>query len=592
VNIEQYVASTGSLDVGTAAAALNLRTKNVPGQWYTAMSDTINRMQTVELGVARDLVARAQVLQRGAERAALFTGILTAAILIIVLIATFALARSLVLPLRRLREGALDIAAVQLPERVRQLGETPDSATSLDVSPIDVTSADEIGQVARAFDQVHAEAVRLAGNEALLRRSFNAMFISLSRRSQSLIERLVRMIDSLEQNEEDPRRLSNLFTMDHLVTRMRRNSENLLLLAGHEGARKWSEPVPLSDVVRAAISEIEQYNRVALKIQPGVMIPGPAVSDIVHLLAELIENATVYSASDTQVLVSVQTLASGGVLIQVSDSGVGISEARLAEINQRLDDPPAIDESISRHMGLFAVARLAERHGVRVRLRAGNPQGLTALVWLPDSLAERVTGQYGDVPQRLASFQARRTAGQHAAGQHAAGPRSAADGRAVSAQPDAFVPAMQTGAGMSDTARAANPATSDWFRSRQPSTTGAAGGYSSPTEAVPQPGTSWNSVTDGWAGGRQAAQIIANPVRGDRMVAGMPVRVPHANLLPGSAGGGQRVASRPADGWEAQTPAALPQRSPETTRSRLSGFQRGGRRAEGQTSHAGERTDR
>ena len=588
VNIEQYVISTSSLDVGTAAAAaLNIRPKNVPGQWYTAISDTINRMQKVELGVARDLVARAQVLQRGAERAALFTGLLTAAILIIVLIATFALARSLVLPLRRLREGALDIATVQLPERVRQLGETPDSATSLDVAPIDVTSEDEIGQVARAFDQVHAEAVRLAGNEALLRRSFNAMFISLSRRSQSLIERLVRMIDSLEQNEEDPRRLSNLFTMDHLVTRMRRNSENLLLLAGHEGARKWSEPVPLTDVARAAISEIEQYNRVALKIQPGIMIPGPAVSDIAHLLAELIENATVYSASDTQVLVSVHALASGGVLIQVSDSGVGISEARLAELNQRLDDPPAIDESVSRHMGLFAVARLAERHGVRVRLRAGNPQGLTALVWLPDSLAERVTGQYGDVPQRLAAFQAR-----HAPGQHAAGIRSDADSRAVSPQPDAFAHAMRTGAGTSDTARPASPATSDWFRSRQPSATGTAEAYGGPPEAVPQPEAAWNSVTDGWTGGRQAAQIIANPVRGDRMVAGMPVRVPHANLLPGSAGGGQRVASGPADGHQAQAQAALPQRSPETTRSRLSGFQRGGRRAESQTPHAGERTDR
>src|SRR6266567_904709 len=246
VNIEQYVVSTGSLDIGNGA--LNISAQAAPGQWYSAMSDTIDRMQTVELGVARNIVARAQVLQRGAERSALIIGILVAVIRILVLLATFALARSLVLPLRRLREGALDVAAVQLPERVRQLGETPDSATSLDVAPIDVTSADEIGQVARAFDQVHAEAVRLAGNEALLRRSFNAMFISLSRRSQSLIERLVRMIDSLEQNEEDPRRLSNLFTMDHLVTRMRRNSENLLLLAGHEGARKWSEPVPLSDV--------------------------------------------------------------------------------------------------------------------------------------------------------------------------------------------------------------------------------------------------------------------------------------------------------------------------------------------------------
>jgi hypothetical protein len=151
-----------------------------------------------------------------------------------------------VLPLRRLREGALNIATVQLPERVRMLAEAQDPATSLEVAPIDVLSTDEIGQVARAFDQVHSEAVRLAGNEAMLRSSFNAMFVNLSRRSQSLIERLARTIDSLEQNEEDPDRLSYLFSMDHLVTRMRRNSENLLLLAGHEspasGANRCRSP--------------------------------------------------------------------------------------------------------------------------------------------------------------------------------------------------------------------------------------------------------------------------------------------------------------------------------------------------------------
>jgi signal transduction histidine kinase len=579
VTIEQYVVDTGSLDIDNGA--LNISAKEAPGQWYSAMSDTIDKMQTVELGVARNVVARA------AEQSALFTGILTAATLILVLIATFAVARSLVLPLRTLREGALDIATVQLPERVRQLGETPDSATSLEVSPIDVLSVDEIGQVARAFDQVHSEAVRLAGNEALLRRSFNAMFVSLSRRSQSLIERLVRMIDSLEQNEEDPGRLSNLFAMDHLVTRMRRNSESLLLLAGHEGTRKWSEPVPLTDVARAAISEIEQYNRVALKIQPGVMVSGHAVSDVVHLLAELIENATMFSASDARVLVSIQELASGGVLIQVSDSGVGISEARLAEMNRRLDDPPPIDESVSRHMGLFAVARLAERHGVRVRLHAGNPEGLTALVWLPDNLAERGTRQYGDMPERLAAFQARRTPGHHAIAIS-----SATDSRAASSQPDAFAPATRTGAATSETVQAADPATSNWFRNRRSPATGTAEAYSRPPEAVPQPGVAWHSVTDGWAEGRQAAQIIANPVRGDRTVAGMPVRVPHANLLPGSADGGQRVASGPADGHEGQTPAVLPQRSPEMIRSRLSGFQRGARRAEGQTPHTGERTGR
>ena len=380
------------------------------------MSDEIDKMQTVELGVARNIVARSQALQRGAEQSALITAILTAAVLLLVLIATLAVARSLLLPLRRLRAGALDIATVQLPERVRQLAEAEDPTRSLQVAPIDVLSTDEIGQVARAFDQVHSEAVRLAGNEALLRRSFNAMFVNLSRRSQSLIERLARMIDSLEQNEEDSDRLSSLFAMDHLVTRMRRNSENLLLLAGHEGARKWSEPVLLADVARAATSEIEQYARVTLSVQPGIAVSGQAVSDVAHLLAEIIENATVFSPKDTQVRVSAQELASGGVLIQVSDSGVGVSDARLAEMNHRLDNPPVIDESVSRHMGLFAVSRLAERHGVRVRLRPGSPQGLTALVWLPDSLAERGTRPYSgwsQPPAPQADPSLRRAPGRH-----------------------------------------------------------------------------------------------------------------------------------------------------------------------------------
>ncbi|MGD0243634.1 MAG: nitrate- and nitrite sensing domain-containing protein [Streptosporangiaceae bacterium] len=609
VNIENFVLNTNRLDL--SGGILNISAKAAPGEWYSTMSDTINRMQTVELGVAGNIVDRAQVLQRGAERSALFIAILTAVILILVLLATFVVARSLVQPLRRLREGALDVATVQLPERVRQLDESQDPGASLEVAPIDVLSVDEIGQVARAFDQVHAEAVRLAGNEALLRRSFNAMFVSLSRRSQSLIERLVRMIDSLEQNEEDPGRLSNLFAMDHLVTRMRRNSENLLLLAGHEGARKWSEPVPLTDVTRAAISEIEQYNRVALRIQPGVMVAGHAVSDVVHLLAELIENATVFSASDSRVLVSVQELASGGVLIQVSDSGVGVSDTRLAEMNRRLDDPPPIDESISRHMGLYAVARLAERHGVRVRLRAGNPQGLTALVWLPDSLAERGGQQYGDLPQRLAAFEARRVPGQHANPAVPASPAfPAIDSRVASGQPDAYAPVTRTATGPSyalqatgqtlghATAQPAGPGASNWFNNRRAAGSGEA--YGGGAGVSPPPESAWSPPAASWASGQQAAEIAANPVRGDRTVAGMPVREPRANLVPGSAGGGQRAAASPAGGYQEQTAGGLPQRSAErppersaeTARSRLTGFQRGARRAEDQASHAGERADR
>ncbi len=311
------------------------------------------------------------------------------------------------LPLRRLRAGALDIASVQLPERVRLLSENPESAATMEVAPINVTSQDEIGQVARAFDQVHSEAVRLAGEQALLRSSFNAMFVNLSRRSQTLIERLARMIDNLEQNEDDPDRLGSLFAMDHLVTRMRRNSENLLLLAGHENPRKWSDSVPLADIARAATSEIEQYNRVSLSIPPGVSVIGQAVSDVVHLLAELVENATIFSPKDTQVHVGVQELTSGGVLIEVIDKGIGVSDARLTDMNWRLDNPPTIDVSVSRHMGLFAVARLAERHRVRVRLRPAPPQGLSALVWLPDGVIER-TGGLGSATEQLVGSAGRR----------------------------------------------------------------------------------------------------------------------------------------------------------------------------------------
>lgn len=591
VNIEQYVDSTNSLDIGTGA--LNISAQAAPDAWYTAMSDTVNRIQTVELGVAGNIVSRAQVLEKDAERSAVLIGILTALVLLLVLVATFAVARSLVLPLRRLRAGALDIAMVELPARVRHLGETPDPAKSLEVAPIDVLSEDEIGQVARAFDQVHSEAVRLAGNEALLRRSFNAMFVSLSRRSQSLIERLARMIDSLEQNEEDADRLSNLFAMDHLVTRMRRNSENLLLLAGHEGARKWSEPVPLTDVARAATSEIEQYNRVTLNIQPGVVVSGQAVSDVAHLLAELIENATVFSPKDTEVLVSAQELPSGGALIQINDSGVGVSAARLAEMNQRLDEPPAIDISVSRHMGLFAVARLAERHGVRIRLRAGTPQGLTALVWLPDTVAERGTRPYGDLPQRVAAPRAKSAP-------------ATVGSTVISSAADAPAPATpdtRIGTGTREPAHAGGPRTPSWFRGRTAAAETAGGvgtgagtvKASEPLSVVRQPGdgrlATGLPVTDVRAGGRQAAQVMASPVPDDRTVAGMPVRVPRANF-PGAADEGQRAASHPAGDSGARVPTALRQRSPEMARSRLSGFQRGARRAEGQTPRIGEGTDR
>jgi signal transduction histidine kinase len=589
--IEIYVQGADTLDLDGPQTP-GIPTAQAAGAWYTAQSAKVDDMQQVELDVARNIVARAQFLQSGAEQSELINAIVTALILLLVLGATVAVARSLVRPLRRLREGALNIATVQLPERVRLLNESPDTPVSTGVEPIDVLSADEIGQVARAFDQVHSEAVRLASNEAMLRNNFNAMFVNLSRRSQSLIERLVRMIDAQEQNEGDPERLSNLFSMDHLVTRMRRNSENLLLLAGHEGARKWSEPVLLADVARAAVSEIEQYARVTLRIQPGIAVSGQAVSDVVHLLAEIIENATIFSARDTTVHVSAQELTSGGVLIEVSDSGVGIPDTRLAELNWRLDNPPVIDVSLSRHMGLFAVARLAERHGVRIRLGNRSPHGLTALVWLPDTVIEQPARPYGARSRLLATQNS--NPGVSMPGGHAA-MRPATEGQFAGDWPETAMPEQHGTGPREAVVTAVGAGTSEWFRGRRSPvvpTTGNGG----PPVTVPQAGGGKRFETDGWALGKHAAQIVADPVRGDSTAAGLPLRVPQANLIPGSMAGERRAGDTgghpaPALGAPMPTTPRAP-RSADSARNRLSGFQRGVRRAKGQTPRAGEGADR
>ncbi len=352
-----------------------------------AFSFTVGKVRQVADELTGNISTQANASRTNASTDLLVTSLVTLLLLLLVALVSTIVARSLIRPLRKLRADALDVAGHRLPEMVRRLSQSEGADEGVEIEPIGVTSTDEIGEVARAFDQVHREAVRLAADEAMLRGNLNAMFINLSRRSQSLIERQLSLIDSLEQSEQDSDRLSSLFRLDHLATRMRRNSENLLVLAGHEVTRRWSQPVPLVDVLRAAISEIEQYERVVLNVQPGIVVVGQAVNDAVHLVAEIVENATAFSPEDTQVYVSGQPLSSGGVLLDITDNGVGISDQEMSHANWRLDNPPVVDVAVSRRMGLFVVGRLAARHGVRVRLRHAQVGGLTALIWLPDTVA-------------------------------------------------------------------------------------------------------------------------------------------------------------------------------------------------------------
>jgi signal transduction histidine kinase len=351
--------------------------------WDDQARQKIQAMSQVEQTLLKQMQQKAQSLQDEAQRDALINGLLILLVLGVAVVGAFVVARSMVRSLRRLQDTAQEVAQKRLPELVKQLSESDPQDVDTSVELIGINSRDEIGQVARAFDEVHREAVRLAAEQAMLRGNVNAMFTNLSRRSQGLIQRQLSLISELESREADPDQLANLFKLDHLATRMRRNGENLLVLAGEEPGRRWTRPVPLVDVLRAAASEVEQYERIELTSVPAAEVTGRVVNDLVHLLAELLENATSFSSPQTRVRVTGHSLPDGRVLIEIHDTGIGLSPEDLADINERLANPPTVDVSVSRRMGLFVVGRLSLRHGIRIQLRPSDSGGTTALVMLP-----------------------------------------------------------------------------------------------------------------------------------------------------------------------------------------------------------------
>ncbi|XHM55583.1 nitrate- and nitrite sensing domain-containing protein [Streptomyces iranensis] len=356
--------------------------------WYDQDSIKIEEMGKIEETLLSEMQQKARELRDSAQQDAILNGALILLVLGVSLVGAFVVARSMVRSLRRLQDTAQDVSQKRLPELVKQLSESDPQDVDTSVESVGVHSRDEIGKVAAAFDDVHREAVRLAAEQALLRGNVNAMFTNLSRRSQGLIQRQLSLISELESREADPDQLSSLFKLDHLATRMRRNGENLLVLAGEEPGRRWTRPVPLVDVLRAAASEVEQYERIELSSVPATEVAGRVVNDLVHLLAELLENATSFSSPQTKVKVTGHALPDGRVLVEIHDTGIGLSPEDLAAINERLASPPTVDVSVSRRMGLFVVGRLSLRHGIRIQLRPSDSGGTTALVMLPVDVAQ------------------------------------------------------------------------------------------------------------------------------------------------------------------------------------------------------------
>ncbi|PZG10273.1 ATPase, partial [Micromonospora craterilacus] len=349
-------------------------------------------MRWAEIELQDRLFAQAEQARADVIRQAVIETTLVLLTLLIAVTLAVVLARSLNHSLRRLREGALSVANHDLPEAVRRLqgmGNVSDGGVDEIVrevrDPIQLNNRDEVGQVALAFNVVHREAVRVAAEQAALRTSVSAMFLNLARRSQTLVDRMIGELDAIERGEEDPKRLAQLFELDHLATRMRRNDENLLVLAGADSAVPRREDALLVDVLRAAQSEVELYNRIEFgTVDTDVSVAAHAVNDVVRLVAELLDNATRFSPPNTTVVADGRRIRDY-VLIQIEDRGLGLTDEQLDSLNRRLAAPSSVDVAAFRLMGLAVVSRLAARYGIRVELRRNVEGGTVAQVTLPNA---------------------------------------------------------------------------------------------------------------------------------------------------------------------------------------------------------------
>ena len=303
---------------------------------------------------------------------------------ILSILVSFVIGRGLIRELAALRESALELANVRLPSVVNRLAAGQDVDISAEAPDLP-TSSDEIGQVQQAFNAVQQTAVEAAVGQARLRQGISDIFRNLARRSQSLLHRQLALLDAMERRAKEPEELEDLFRIDHLTTRMRRHAESLIILSGEAPARAWRRPVPFVDVLRASVAEVEDYTRIKVTTNTRAAITGPAVADVIHMIAELAENAVVFSPPNTPVLISGDVVGRG-FAVEIEDRGLGLSEERRAELNDLLENPPPFDLSGSDQLGLFVASQLARKHNIRIVLRGSPYGGTTAIVLIPNTL--------------------------------------------------------------------------------------------------------------------------------------------------------------------------------------------------------------
>ncbi|WP_336921634.1 sensor histidine kinase, partial [Aquipuribacter sp. SD81] len=313
----------------------------------------------------------------------------------VTLLLSLTLSRRIVRPLRELTAAATTVRE-RLPHMVEQM-RSPGDRSDVELPRIEVEGGDEVGELASAFNAVNDTVLEVAEEQAALRGAIAETFVNVARRNQVLLSRQLTFIDQLEQREEDPDTLENLFRLDHLATRMRRNAESLLVLAGIDAGRRLRKPLPLSDVIRTAASEIEQYERVNLALQVDPPTVGHLSLQVAHLLAELLENGTNFSEPHTPVLVATSRTATG-IRVTVTDEGLGLTDDEIVAATAKIANAGADDVVTSQRLGFFVVGRLARKLGVTVQLRRGRSKGLVVTVDLPPTVFVPGTVKVAEVP--------------------------------------------------------------------------------------------------------------------------------------------------------------------------------------------------